>query len=432
MSGNASDIDVECDFCKKSLTQATLLRHIGQTQACKDFYGPRFKKMKTEKATLRKEKWRDNLTAKESKKNRKKQKMYAKKPDSKEKKKIAMRKWRQIQAEEKKKEAEEKRKTLDDKNDQDVEGESSVKILYKTTENFQDIFDESWIKCHFCLEKFDLLFILKHIGANKECKCFYGPKFDEFKKEKNRIKMRVYREETGNKREKEKYKSNKEVQEKKRQSSKKANQVLKEKKSLFREKEKKEYNSKEAEESLDYQTKKFQERNLMGKTRFDWVGKCFLHFFETFDDINIRVQKQLLELVHSIEETFQKNEKKIQEIAETVKDASHISEVHGAFSIGPDIEIQLPWQNLERSIGGNLEQILAGIENAEKTTDWHSVFEKIYDTYTQNYTGCWWHHWKKGDYLPTPFDYLPCIICKNKPNCLEKPKKLESIIRTKY
>ena len=77
MSGKDSDMDGDCEFCKKSLTQTTILRHIGQTRACKAFYGPRFKKMKTEKPTLRQEKHRDNLTIKQNKRiSRRRRKLH--------------------------------------------------------------------------------------------------------------------------------------------------------------------------------------------------------------------------------------------------------------------------------------------------------------------------------------------------------------------
>ena len=64
MSEKDGSLDVECESCKNSLTEATILRHIGQTQACKAYYGARFYKMKTKKDTLRKEKYRKNMTNK--------------------------------------------------------------------------------------------------------------------------------------------------------------------------------------------------------------------------------------------------------------------------------------------------------------------------------------------------------------------------------
>ena len=63
-------------------------------------------------------------------------------------------------------------------------GSSGSRILYKSTENFQEIFDHPWVKCHFCLNKFDPHVILNHIGTNKDCKSFYGKKFDQFKRKK--------------------------------------------------------------------------------------------------------------------------------------------------------------------------------------------------------------------------------------------------------
>ena len=99
----------------------------------------------------------------------------------------------QIYLEKKKKkteeEAEERRKTLSNENRQESEEGSSIKILYKDIENFQEIFENPLVKCHFCMDKFDPLYILKHIETSRDCKSFYGSKFDEFKKEKNRLKF---------------------------------------------------------------------------------------------------------------------------------------------------------------------------------------------------------------------------------------------------
>ena len=76
--------------------------------------------------------------------------------------------------------AEERRATLDNGNDEKSEEGSGTRILYKNTQNFQEIFEDPWVKCQFCTEKFDPHSILNHIGQNKDCKSFYGPKFDQF------------------------------------------------------------------------------------------------------------------------------------------------------------------------------------------------------------------------------------------------------------
>ena len=62
----------------------------------------------------------------------------------------------------------------------------------------------------------------------------------------------------------------------------------------------------------------------------------------------------------------------------------------------------------------------------DKSTSWYSVLDKIYDTYTQKFTGEHWYYWREGDYLPKSRDYLPCIICNQEPNCIEKPEPILS------
>ena len=37
---------VPCDCCKKLYHETSILRHIGQSEDCRIFYGPRFKEMK--------------------------------------------------------------------------------------------------------------------------------------------------------------------------------------------------------------------------------------------------------------------------------------------------------------------------------------------------------------------------------------------------
>ena len=140
--------------------------------------------MKTKQATERKYDYRMNLSNKEKARLLEKNRVtYAQNPNLKEKHK-------KIYIEKKQKKAqkvEERRKILDSENTE-ISGESlDVKILSKNIQNFQDIFEDPWVKCQFCLDMFDPHFILKHIGKSKDCKSFYGEKFDVFKREKIRL-----------------------------------------------------------------------------------------------------------------------------------------------------------------------------------------------------------------------------------------------------
>ena len=67
MSGKNPDMEQICEFCNKSFDKKIILRHIGNSEACKKYYGPRFKQMKIEQASARKEKWRRSLSDKEQK-----------------------------------------------------------------------------------------------------------------------------------------------------------------------------------------------------------------------------------------------------------------------------------------------------------------------------------------------------------------------------
>ena len=56
----------------------------------------------------------------------------------------------------------------------------------------------SKISCENCKKSFEPKYILIHIGRNKLCKAFYGPKFAELKKKQNRQKVQRFRAKPGN------------------------------------------------------------------------------------------------------------------------------------------------------------------------------------------------------------------------------------------
>ena len=61
-------VEINCEFCNKSLPQSSLLRHVGQSRECENYYGPRFMEMKKEKGRKKVQKHRSNMTVKEKKK----------------------------------------------------------------------------------------------------------------------------------------------------------------------------------------------------------------------------------------------------------------------------------------------------------------------------------------------------------------------------
>ena len=52
---------------------------------------------------------------------------------------------------------------------------------------------ESEVLCEYCRKSFGSNTILKHIGHVKACKSFYGPRYDELKKEQQRKKVEKFR-----------------------------------------------------------------------------------------------------------------------------------------------------------------------------------------------------------------------------------------------
>ena len=76
---------MECEFCKKSFTKATILNHIASSHLCKMHYGPRFLEMKKNKRKEKMQNWR-KLNKEE--KLEKQRKIYAESLEEKEKKTI--------------------------------------------------------------------------------------------------------------------------------------------------------------------------------------------------------------------------------------------------------------------------------------------------------------------------------------------------------
>ena len=84
MASQKKDIEITCEFCKQSFDQTRILRHIGQSESCKIFYGPRFIEMKKKKGREKVQKHRRKNSATSEQLQKRKDK-YANKPDIKEK-----------------------------------------------------------------------------------------------------------------------------------------------------------------------------------------------------------------------------------------------------------------------------------------------------------------------------------------------------------
>ena len=85
MASPKESLEIDCEFCKKTFLQSTILRHIGQSIDCKAHYRQRFIEMKKEKARDKVNRNRNKMTLKEQKKSlKKRRKSYAKNEQLKE------------------------------------------------------------------------------------------------------------------------------------------------------------------------------------------------------------------------------------------------------------------------------------------------------------------------------------------------------------
>ena len=160
---------VSCDYCSKELPESSILKHIGNSQACKVHYGPRFDRMKRKKNINKIKKWRkEKGKEKELKEQRE---SYAKDPEKKKKKKLY---YQDKQAKLAKKEGWIYYPPSDSE-EKDIMKENKV----EKKEDSKDL--DSKEVCEFCKKKFKSTVILNHIGRNQDCKSFYGNRFKELK-----------------------------------------------------------------------------------------------------------------------------------------------------------------------------------------------------------------------------------------------------------
>ena len=75
--------NVLCESCKKPFQKGSILNHIGHSDICKSYYGPRFIEMKKKKQNEKKQQWRELNKEKELENQRR---LYAESSEKKEKK----------------------------------------------------------------------------------------------------------------------------------------------------------------------------------------------------------------------------------------------------------------------------------------------------------------------------------------------------------
>ena len=244
---NDGNKSVNCEFCNKSFVQKTILRHIGWTESCKKYYGPRFVQMKKDQAKKRVYKQRE-LEGYTSKKHMKKlkqaRKSYSKNEELKEKKRQY---YQENKNKIKEKNAEFSKSLLyyqKNKNEKEIEELSlkreNLNILDRNTSNLIEILDFDYITCEHCKNTYDPNSILKHIGNNKECRSFYGQSFEKLKKEKNNLRQVI------------RYASDPDMRKRQKDSSKKAYKKLKNIQAIEKEKEKIEKKKKDAKIEFEY------------------------------------------------------------------------------------------------------------------------------------------------------------------------------------
>ena len=427
MASKEKSLDIDCESCKKTFTQATLLKHIGQRSACKVYYGSRFTQMKKEKAREKNDRQRAKMSRKEEKYYLKRNRLsYAKNEKQKEKnRKTYQEKKEQIKAKNekesrdfllfKKKENEKEIAELSDKG-------KDLNILFKSTMNLKDVLKESPVLCENCKDAYETNAILKHIGNNKECKAFYGPSFEKFKLEKERLRIKNFKLAKQRKN----YASDPKIQENKKEFNKKSYQTAKDKKSAIKEKKRIEYQKEDAKHTFQYKKKVAKETNSLWRKKLQWVIDCFEHFLDMYPQTNQQVKNEMRDLKKEIEDKFVKMEEELEEIIKKVENSEDHFEIcsafkgqkqsNGIYKGGKDgEEIKHEWQTFEQfQVGKKLENILENINETERKKEWYYRVQLIQGEFKEKYQP-WW-----GDSKQEYTTSKTCIICSKKPNCLEK------------
>ena len=227
MASQKKDLEMICESCKKPFVPSTLLRHIGKSESCLSFYGPRFIQMKKEKGREKVNRYRlKNSTATPSQLS-KRRNSYATDPDKKEKRKQYYQKHKQMIKQQNETERTEMLSLIAKRNNEKISKQDSVasNILYKSLEKIEDlekVFEKEVVLCDHCRDEFTPNAILVHIGKSKNCKSYYGEAYDKIKFSKGKILENCILA-----KKRERYKTDSELREKKKESSKTSYQKLK-------------------------------------------------------------------------------------------------------------------------------------------------------------------------------------------------------------
>ena len=84
-----------------------------------------------------------------------------------------------------------------------MSGSLKIRNLYllASSQEDEDSQEESQVFCEQCGKSWEPKTLLRHIGQNKECRKFYGARFDEMKRKKHKETMQRSREKKGTKEE---------------------------------------------------------------------------------------------------------------------------------------------------------------------------------------------------------------------------------------
>ena len=141
-----------CENCNLTKPKTQILIHIGETEACKTHYGPRFEAMEAQNEREQKQKSRASRKAREK--------------------------------------AQEKKHDSDANLDEDEEPTFSCENCSRELESF-DKEEELTLPCEHCQNEFRRTSLLIHINRKSDCKAFYGHKLEEMKKT-NHLGMNYY------------------------------------------------------------------------------------------------------------------------------------------------------------------------------------------------------------------------------------------------
>ena len=297
-----NDLSISCKFCKRQFLKKSLLRHISRNKSCKAFYGQEFKDMK-----------KINIS------NRKKQ-TY--------KEKMA-------------KEAEERKRLFQEKQKMTQISKEKLKDTTmvpkeKLNQKELDTSNESdEVSCEFCKGTFISSTILKHIAMNKSCKSHYGPKFDEMKKENNRMRMQLYRQRIGSSKEIELYASDPRKKEKKKQyyilnqkkikdyEKKKYNEVLEQKRAFWHEENKKE----KVRFLVDYKKSRDEKVRRHNDCGLKWTQELVQYGNKIIGENN-KILKNFEQEIEESHEMFLKNIEEAFECAKDKDDTNTIDKIY--------------------------------------------------------------------------------------------------------